>query len=475
MRTRLWWSMVLVAAVLLTTAPPSDARTNPRSPVSHVAAGCVAPKLTRDLNLDASDRLNDMSGMTSAGAAVVGSLAARAAVQQSIAAAAGETAAAAMAGESVVILGAATAGLGLAAAALWAGYYYYKTLKDDPPDPHFMVIDIPRLQNVALQPVPGLTAAETTALNALAANTRQLLAVSQSLATTQNRATGAAAAGQAGPAQRQNDAAKVYALRLAGLLDAQPALLTRVRAVLVADDRFPAALQPGTAEIQAFQSSVSANGLPAALARVLREAGIDGPRLADFRTSIALVRPSMVAGQSYPDLLTDPRITAFDRSAAASWRKFAAGSCPIQRNGPPTPPPSGVTFSLQSSLTEVHKFHGNLTMDAVAKTAHVDQGIVTYDENWTIPDTLTPGKQASVTLGLDVTNTGQTPCTGCYNVGISVTAQGLNEQLLLDISKQLKGEKTYTWTIPEGLTSADDLTIQIHTYESSSIIYHYRK
>src|SRR5260370_2032847 len=101
MRLRVWWSLVLVAAVLVSTVAPSSARTNLRSHVFQVAAGCQAPKPTRELNLEAADRLNDMSGMTSAGAAVVGGLVAKAAGQQSLAAAACETAAAPMAAPSV--------------------------------------------------------------------------------------------------------------------------------------------------------------------------------------------------------------------------------------------------------------------------------------------------------------------------------------------------------------------------------------
>ena len=477
MRMRVWWSLVLVAAVLVSTVAPSSARTTLRSPVFQVAAGCLAPKPTRELNLEAADRLNDMSGMTSAGAAVVGGLVAKAAVQQSLAAAAGETAAAAMAGESVLILGVATAGLGLAAAALWAGYYYYKELKNDPPDPHFTAIATPLVRSVALQPIPGLTAAETAALNALAANTRQLLAVTQALATTQNRASGALAARQPGLAQRQTDAAKQYAQQLAGLLDAQPALLARLRQVLAADDRFPAALQPSAAELRAFQSDVAAHGLPALLVHLLQEAGIDGPHLAEFRASIALVNPAVVAGLSYPGLLTDPQITAFDRRGAASWRQFAAGVCRAPGSSTPTPPaPQAGAFALTAtSVTNPNA--PELTINATGGTAIWDHprdgGTWKVEFTFKVPRTLTPGQSFSITLGIKVDN--QEP-NNPNSYAIGARAPDFAQALNITAPATMQAAKTFAvpFSASYAATSIKDVSVVIGLL-SAEVTYTYHR
>ena len=86
--------------------------------------------------------------------------------------------------------------------------------------------------------------------------------------------------------------------------------------------------------------------------------------------------------------------------------------------------PTGGSFELIAGSTQVSNVNkSNLTVDA-SGTAHVEQGAVTWDETWTVPETITPGKKSSVTLGLDVVNNGPTPSAGQYNVGIGVSATG---------------------------------------------------
>ena len=137
--------------------------------------------------------------------------------------------------------------------------------------------------------------------------------------------------------------------------------------------------------------------------------------------------------------------------------------------------PTGGSFELIPGSTQVSNVDkNNLTIDA-SGTAHVEQGAVSWDETWTVPETITPGKESSVTLGLDVVNNGSTPSAGQYTVGIGVTASGgLTEQLLLDISANLKGKQTYEWTVPDSATDTE-LVLVIHPYESSSVTYHYRR
>jgi hypothetical protein len=132
------------------------------------------------------------------------------------------------------------------------------------------------------------------------------------------------------------------------------------------------------------------------------------------------------------------------------------------------------SYSLVANPIDVSNPYGNLKIDTQARTAHVDQGSVTWDEDWTLPATITPGQDSSVTLGLNVTNNGPKPDPGQYTVGIKVEAPGFTKQYLLDISSQLSGHQTYTWNIPDSITG-DDVTIVIVPYESSSVTYHYRK
>jgi hypothetical protein len=134
------------------------------------------------------------------------------------------------------------------------------------------------------------------------------------------------------------------------------------------------------------------------------------------------------------------------------------------------------TFTLVSDETVVSNVdQQNLTkVDASAGKAHVQAGLVVWDETWTLPETITPGKPSSIMLGLNVTNNGPKPGPGQYDVGLGVTAPNLSEQLTLDISSALQGNKTYTWAVTADSTT-QDLVVVIHPYQSSSITYHYRR
>jgi hypothetical protein len=140
----------------------------------------------------------------------------------------------------------------------------------------------------------------------------------------------------------------------------------------------------------------------------------------------------------------------------------------------PTPTPTAGSLTLIPTLTQVQNANSsNLTSVDPTGKAHVDQGAVSWDETWTVPTTITPGKTSPVMLGLNVMNNGPKPGAGQYNVGISVTAAGgLAQQLLLDISANLSGQQTYEWTVPAA--SNGEVVLVIHPYESSSVTYHYR-
>jgi hypothetical protein len=410
MRMRAWSSIVLVTAVLGTTAAPSNARTSLPSPAARPAGGCAAPPDVRAQNLQKADYLLDGSATSFATSWVASKTVADQVARAAAKRAAGELVAAEFAEATGAAWATAEALTGWGAVVLLVGYLGYKFLKDDPPDARFTAIATPQVHGAAVD-VAGMTPAEAGAVQTLAANTRQLLAVAKALATTQNRATGATAAGQAGAAQRQNDVAKQYALRLAGLLDAQPALRAGLSRALAADNRFPPRLQPGPGEVRDFQREVAAHGVPAPLTRLAQQAGLTASDLAQFRASIGSAHPAAVAGISFPGVLSDPQINAFEARGAASWRQFAAGACSAPTTATPTATVGGPGVLQQEGAITV-SVPTNWTWDlggakALSGRATIETpfGDATY--TWTIPATIPrSGAQATITVEARPTKAG---------------------------------------------------------------------
>jgi hypothetical protein len=98
--------------------------------------------------------------------------------------------------------------------------------------------------------------------------------------------------------------------------------------------------------------------------------------------------------------------------------------------------------------------------------ASLGGGVWKVNYAWELPKTLTPGKEASVTLRITIeTNPGQN------TFGVKVSAPGLSAQQLLTKDG---ASKTYEFTVPPGYEDAKELTIDIYLL-SAKVTYHYRR
>jgi len=203
-----------------------------------------------------------------------------------------------------------------------------RKLARDPADPNFTVIAQPIVHSLSIQPItpaPGVTQQEADALNPLLTNMEQVIAVSEALQTSNDRAQGAFAAGNAFWVTKQNQTAQQYALQLAKLLNEQVSLQANLRnATEAAGTHIEFTLD----DVKNFQFGVSNNGLSPDISQFLTELGADSATQEDVRQSIISDDAAEIAelgDGKFPDLLTDSSVT----------NRLAAGALALT-------PPTGV-------------------------------------------------------------------------------------------------------------------------------------
>ncbi len=187
-------------------------------------------------------------------------------------------------------------------------FFVTDVLETDPPDPNYKVIatpTVPALQLLGVQ--SGVTPGVAAAFNAWMQNEESMIGYSAVLLTCFNRAQGAAAAGDAFWEAQQAAAAQQYERQLGGFQLAEPALRASLQAALQAEG-FPV-IPIASADIQAYQQSVAANGLPSDVVAALQGLGATAAQI-DQIAQATVVADSNAAAQSFPAVLTDPNLIA---------------------------------------------------------------------------------------------------------------------------------------------------------------------
>jgi hypothetical protein len=148
---------------------------------------------------------------------------------------------------------------------------------------------------------------------------------------------------------------------------------------------------------------------------------------------------------------------------------------------PPAPPTQAGSFALVGSLTEVKNPNApEVTIDAAGGKAVWDHtgkfggagkgGEWKAEYTFELPQTLTPGKSSSVTLGIKVSNV-QPEQPNSYQ--ITALAPDFAQALNLSYPNPAEISKTFTIPISASLKDANEITITIGVV-SAQVIYHYR-
>lgn len=202
-----------------------------------------------------------------------------------------------------------TVGALLSAGALTAGGFFGSDKVNDPSDPNFMVIDQPVVIPIVSPPIqadPNTPQQVADAFNALFANMAQQLALERASSTALNRASGARDAGNAFWVQQQTQALQQFIAQEAPFLNAQPQLLANLSTALEAAG---VAITFTSNDVRNYQASLAANGLPATVAQVLTQQGIDSAGQAQILANLLSLDPITAAQLgvgAFPQLLADP-------------------------------------------------------------------------------------------------------------------------------------------------------------------------
>ena len=140
------------------------------------------------------------------------------------------------------------------------------------------------------------------------------------------------------------------------------------------------------------------------------------------------------------------------------------------------------TFMLNPALTEIKNPNApELTIDAPGGTALDDHtgpyggagnaGDWRTHYTWHVPGTLIAGKDASITLGLDIADVN--PVQPLL-VGMTALAPNFAQQLTAHYPDQPTASKTYTVPIAADEASAQEITVTVGVL-SAQVIYHYER
>jgi hypothetical protein len=198
-------------------------------------------------------------------------------------------------------------------------------LAHDPPDKSFRLIAPVRPSTVPpAASSPQVPPAAARALRVLFVHQARVAALEEALLHSIERSAGAAASEDAdapGWQQRQNVAARGFALAIAAEHDALPGLRADAGRALRAA-RFRVSVT--RAQAVALQRRLRTQGLPAAVRKVISSLGDDPAELLKLTLAAS---PSALTVR-IPDLYFDARLTRIDRAIATSMRSFADRQAP---------------------------------------------------------------------------------------------------------------------------------------------------
>lgn len=148
---------------------------------------------------------------------------------------------------------------------------------------------------------------------------------------------------------------------------------------------------------------------------------------------------------------------------------------PVQPPQPRRPPPG--SYTLVESETEVRNTHQKeLTIDPSGRQATLrhccDGGGWDAKYTWEVPGTITPHRDAKVTIGIGISNVKPRQE---LTLGIVVRAPDLAKQLLVKYPSP--GEDSATYDLPTDTSTyggVRDIAVTID-FESSSVTYHYHR
>jgi hypothetical protein len=208
----------------------------------------------------------------------------------------------------------------------------YDLMANDPPDPNYTSIAQPvpaPLPLVTRQ--PGMPRDLIRTANRLLQNESQAIGLADAIYTSVNRASGAAAAGDASWQGKQLQAVQTYSLQLASLMSAQSTLRSNLHSNVLHALRHTG-IDPTltTDDVTAFEQDVAANGLPAYLQQDLALAGAGSDAVAAVTNAIIVQDPSLVAG-SISDKVADPALAGAARGAATALRTSAGKAGPLSQ------------------------------------------------------------------------------------------------------------------------------------------------
>ena len=202
-----------------------------------------------------------------------------------------------------------------------------KALIADPPDPHYRAIARPAAASLpaSIQAGRYLTAADARIVNALLTSLWREIQVGQALASSVDRAGGAAQAGNTSDERKQIAAAVRYAVSDADLLDARPRLLAAAARVLRS---LPAGrFRPTAKEIAAARSTLRVRGFSAKYVALERRLGVTTQQLDLYRLNSSLTQ--LRRGSR------SPQLSAPELSLARLGKRPRSSECSLKRRRRP--------------------------------------------------------------------------------------------------------------------------------------------
>lgn len=195
---------------------------------------------------------------------------------------------------------------------------------DDPPDPHFMTIAIPRMGRVkALHSARGLRRAAALAISALARAELQAAGVGDALAVTIDRAGGALQAGSTVWQGRQTRAAIKDAATLAGMMDRLVVLQRKAAAEAARSPALRAQLVSAGVLARRLRNTI-AKGFTAKQRHALAHAfGLDANGLNRLKLTLRTLDPAKMP-RSAAALLGDATTIRAYQAAARALRAYVS-------------------------------------------------------------------------------------------------------------------------------------------------------
>jgi hypothetical protein len=196
----------------------------------------------------------------------------------------------------------------------------YSKWAGDPADMNFRIVAVPVVRALpAITEKDGVSANEASALNALLGNLSQMVAVSDAMLTSMNRAQGAALKKEDYWLGRQTQAAKDYALAEADILGRQPALRQEIVQVFRDNGLHESISTAAGAQLQAL---VKEKGFPKSVSGLLERLGMNSATIGTLETDFVALPPDQLHAE-FPDDIADPKVTATTEEAETMLKQFA--------------------------------------------------------------------------------------------------------------------------------------------------------